>query len=76
MPIYEYECHNCSKGFELLVRNQGEIISCPHCGSTDVEKLISRTHSRAADHWKHDMRRGLAMSKEFDDMRVEQKKHL
>ena len=76
MPIYEYECQNCSKDFELLVTNQVEVISCPHCGSKNVKKFISRSHSRGADHWEQDMQRGLAMSKEFDEMRAGQKKHL
>ena len=74
MPIYEYECWNCSKGFVLLVTNQEEVISCPHCSSTNIKKLISRSHSREADHWEQDMQRGLAKSKEFDEMRAEQKK--
>jgi putative FmdB family regulatory protein len=76
MPIYEYECQNCSKNFEIIVTNQEEIISCPHCCSTKVKKLISLAHFRKADHWEQDMQRGLAMSKEFDEAQAEQKKRL
>ena len=40
MPIYEYECGDCTRQFELLVRG-AEVPACPECASTSLEKLIS-----------------------------------
>lgn len=40
MPIYDYHCNHCDKAFELLVRST-TILTCPHCGSTMLEKLVS-----------------------------------
>ncbi len=55
MPVYEYRCDDCGSTFEKLVRRKGAI-TCPDCGSTSLEKLLStptvlsgRT-SRAAGH--------------------------
>ena len=44
MPIYEYRCRQCLRRFTLLVlkvRDSGPF-KCKHCGSPDIEKLISR----------------------------------
>ncbi len=40
MPIYEYRCDQCDTEFETLVR-RGEQVVCPHCGSEQLQKLIS-----------------------------------
>jgi putative FmdB family regulatory protein len=40
MPIYDYRCNNCDKTFELLVRST-TVVACPHCGSVQLEKLVS-----------------------------------
>jgi putative FmdB family regulatory protein len=40
MPIYEYSCRNCGAAFETLVRS-GDIVTCPHCGSSSLDKLFS-----------------------------------
>jgi len=40
MPIYEYRCHACDVTFEVLVRG-GDDVTCPHCGSASLKKLIS-----------------------------------
>jgi putative FmdB family regulatory protein len=40
MPIYEYRCRNCNATFEILVR-AGTAVTCPHCGSSSLDKLIS-----------------------------------
>jgi len=74
MPIYEFECQNCSNEFEFIVINQEEVVSCLYCGSTNVKRLISLALSRDADHWEQDMQRGLAKSKEFDEMRAQQER--
>ncbi len=43
MPIYEYECLNCGKQYEISQRFNDEPLSrCPECGG-HVHKLISRT---------------------------------
>jgi putative FmdB family regulatory protein len=35
MPVYEYECGECGKGFEELIRTPSEElqVACPECGS-------------------------------------------
>ncbi len=40
MPIYEYRCRGCGQKIELLVRGNQKM-SCPHCGSAGLDKLIS-----------------------------------
>jgi putative FmdB family regulatory protein len=43
MPIYEYQCLECGKKFERLVRSRSAsvAIECPQCGGRKVEKLLS-----------------------------------
>lgn len=41
MPIYDYNCQACGQPFEALVRS-GSSPACPHCGSTALEKCLSR----------------------------------
>jgi len=44
MPIYEYRCSGCRRIFSFLVgvvAGSGEPV-CPHCGGTELKKLISR----------------------------------
>ena len=43
MPIYEYNCQNCGKRFEKLVRstNGAEQVVCPGCQSESVERQFS-----------------------------------
>ena len=43
MPIFEYTCPNCGHSFEKLVlssKRQSEL-SCPKCGSKEVQKVVS-----------------------------------
>ncbi len=40
MPLFQYECTDCSKECEILVRGQ-ETPQCPACGSANLEKLAS-----------------------------------
>jgi putative FmdB family regulatory protein len=43
MPIYEYECPNCGKHFEVFQKFSDEPLTvCRDCGA-HVHKLISRT---------------------------------
>jgi putative FmdB family regulatory protein len=43
MPLYEYRCNKCGKGFEKLTsfRDAAKEQTCPICGSTNVERLVS-----------------------------------
>lgn len=43
MPIYEYKCQSCLKEFELLrgAISASEKLECPHCRSSDIDKLFS-----------------------------------
>ena len=41
MPIYEYGCEKCGRDFEELVFGD-ELPVCPHCGSAETHKLMSR----------------------------------
>ena len=41
MPIYDYNCQSCGHSFETLVRT-GSTPACPQCGSTTLEKQVSR----------------------------------
>ncbi|HCQ98764.1 MAG TPA: zinc ribbon domain-containing protein [Acidobacteria bacterium] len=40
MPIFEYECRDCQRGFELLVRAQS-VPACPSCDGTSLRKRLS-----------------------------------
>lgn len=46
MPIYEYRCSACHERVSILVRSiskmQMTTPRCPHCGSQDLRRLISR----------------------------------
>jgi putative FmdB family regulatory protein len=41
MPIYEYRCEPCAERFEELVRASDPAVTCPGCGSSDVQRLLS-----------------------------------
>ena len=49
MPIYEYQCADCSSEFELLVLGSDQP-ACPSCSGHKLEKLMSApaAHSRDA----------------------------
>ncbi len=40
MPIYDFRCLSCDRVFERIVRADA-LPDCPHCGATQVEKLLS-----------------------------------
>ena len=40
MPIYEYQCNNCSENFETLVMGSSTP-ECPSCNSKDLSRLMS-----------------------------------
>ncbi|MCI9010746.1 MAG: zinc ribbon domain-containing protein [Clostridia bacterium] len=33
MPILQYQCPQCGKKFDELVKNSGESVTCPECGT-------------------------------------------
>ncbi len=43
MPIYEYRCTKCGHVFSRLQRvgATSEGVTCPQCGSTEVERMVS-----------------------------------
>lgn len=44
MPIYEYQCRDCRKRSAVLLlslRNPSPV-SCTHCGSSHIDRLLSR----------------------------------
>ena len=41
MPIFEYHCFKCDKDFEKLVMGTNSRITCPDCGTMEVEKKFS-----------------------------------
>ncbi len=44
MPIYEYACSRCGKGFEELIirRSDEDEVKCPSCGTREVSRRMSR----------------------------------
>ena len=40
MPIFEYDCRDCGRHFEVLVRGRDEA-SCPACAGRNLEKALS-----------------------------------
>lgn len=47
MPIYEYECSDCSHQFETMRKiSEGPLTECPACGKDSLQKLISKVAFR------------------------------
>ena len=44
MPVFEYRCSACGKKFSALIGMTAEADDekCPHCGSHEVSKLVSK----------------------------------
>jgi len=51
VPLYEFACDACGKGFEELFRSMTERrrITCPHCHSRNVHKLFSTFAAAGGD---------------------------
>ena len=46
MPIYEYECADCGKISEILVRGElNNDIKCPKCRGSNLKKLITASYA-------------------------------
>lgn len=41
MPIFEYTCKDCGKNFEELVSRADDMVQCPSCKSTMVDRRLS-----------------------------------
>lgn len=41
MPLYEYQCKDCDREVEVLVRSEAEQPECPECGGERLVKLLS-----------------------------------
>jgi putative FmdB family regulatory protein len=43
MPLYEFECLQCKKSFEELVRSTAAVteVACPNCGSPHIRRKVS-----------------------------------
>lgn len=44
MPIYEFRCRSCGRTVSVFQRSMGVAVSavCPHCGGSDLSRLVSR----------------------------------
>lgn len=44
MPIYEFRCQGCRQRVTLFQRSVSAPVAtvCPHCGSTDLQRLVSQ----------------------------------
>jgi putative FmdB family regulatory protein len=40
MPIYEFECQQCGRHFETLVRGTTKL-ACPSCQGLDLTRMLS-----------------------------------
>ena len=50
MPIYEYRCNNCRRRVDILVLRSSESpVTCPNCGSTELNRLFSSFSVRRSD---------------------------
>jgi putative FmdB family regulatory protein len=42
MPIYEYQCQECSKELEALQKiSEAPLVDCPECGASALKKKVS-----------------------------------
>lgn len=43
MPLYDFECEDCGRNFEQLVRRESDIaeVTCPACSGHRVAKALS-----------------------------------
>lgn len=42
MPIFDFECRDCGKKFDLLIANKDkDKVECPQCGSRNIKQRLS-----------------------------------
>ncbi len=48
MPLYEFQCTECERSFEELVRSAAVVaeVKCPKCGSVHVRRKVSTFASK------------------------------
>ncbi|HAW52410.1 MAG TPA: FmdB family transcriptional regulator [Flavobacteriales bacterium] len=68
MPIFEFECRDCSNKFEILTKAQ-EKIYCPKCKSCNLDKLISAFGTNSNDSKCNWGDPGLINKQEFERIR-------
>ena len=64
MPLFEFECTECTQPFEELVRSSNGVddVICPQCGSPHVRKKISTFASKIAGSGSYSLNAGPAAS--------------
>jgi len=53
MPLYEYQCEECSRVNEFFVRKAGEtpdrsVMMCARCGGTHLRRVLSTVACRSS----------------------------
>jgi putative FmdB family regulatory protein len=50
MPLYEFQCSECDRSFEELVRAATAVaeVKCPKCGSDHVRRKVSTFASKVS----------------------------
>jgi putative FmdB family regulatory protein len=51
VPIYEYKCRDCDKGFEVsrsMFDTASGDVKCPSCGSTHAERVYSSVYAKTS----------------------------
>ncbi len=41
MPLFDYQCGDCGKVIELLIKDKSDRPQCTYCGSSKLKRLIS-----------------------------------
>jgi len=49
MPIYDCRCNECGNISEVFVRTSNAEVRCPHCGSGNVDRLVSASYAIRMD---------------------------
>ena len=70
MPVYEFQCGSCGHRFEELVGShvgtEVEDVSCPECGSSEVERLLSNSYTPIHRQMTPNQRRRLEQARGTD----------
>jgi len=46
VPIFDFECKDCGKKFDLMISNADkDKVKCPQCGAGNIKQLISLFNS-------------------------------
>ncbi|MDD3853410.1 MAG: zinc ribbon domain-containing protein [Syntrophomonadaceae bacterium] len=61
MPIYEFECKDCSNKFDLMIPNADkDKVKCPQCGAANIKQLISLFNSSSGGNKSSNIQPGCA----------------